>query len=133
MFYSLIKQKRDIWYNSQECTVKELIKYMEVTNELRDVQIDAIKTYLFLKIACNNKPLWELFYEGAFNTLDVSTLELAQNTRDYLLNNPYALALYQYATTKNDKNEQVSIKLEREIKSNFDKIDYKEVFRKLFY
>ena len=91
MFYSLIKQKRDIWYNSQECTVKELIKYMEVTNELRDVQIDAIKTYLFLKIACNNKPLWELFYEGAFNTLDVSTLELAQNTRDYLLNNPYAL------------------------------------------
>lgn len=133
MFYSLIKKKREEWYNSSECTVKELIKYMVDTNELRDVQIDAIKTYLFLKIACDNKPLWELFYEGSFNTIDVSTLEIAQNTRDYLNNNPSALALYQYATIKNDKGEQVSLKLEKEIKQNFDKIDYKKVFQDIFY
>ena len=55
MFYSLIKKKRDRWYNSSECTVKELIEYMTNANKLRDVQIDAIKTYLFLKIKCNNK------------------------------------------------------------------------------
>ncbi len=133
MFYSIIKQKRDSWYGSKECTVKELVKYMEDARELREVQIDAIKTYLFLKIACNNRPLWELFYKGTFNTLDVSTLEIAQNTRDFLNNNPCALALYQYAVTQNDKGEQVSVKLEKEIKSNFDKIDYKEVFKNLFY
>ena len=50
LFYSLIKKKRDRWYNSSECTVKELIEYMANANKLRDVQIDAIKTYLFLKI-----------------------------------------------------------------------------------
>ncbi len=133
MFYSLIKKKRDRWYNSSECTVKELIEYMTNANKLRDVQIDAIKTYLFLKIKCNNKPLWELFYEGVFNTLDVSSLEIAQASRDYFVENPCALALYQYATTKNDKGEQVSIKLEKEIKQHFDRINYKQVFQDIFY
>lgn len=133
MFYSIIKKKRDIWYNSSECTVKELIEYMEYINKLRNVQIDAIKTYLFLKIACNNRPLWELFYEGVFNSLDISTLEIAQNTRDYFYKNPCALALYQYAIIKNDRGEQVSLKLEKEIKQNFDKINYKKVFQDIFY
>lgn len=133
MFYSIIKKKRDIWYNSSECTVKELIEYMEHINKLRNVQIDAIKTYLFLKIACNNRPLWELFYEGVFNSLDISTLEIAQNTRDYFYKNPCALALYQYAIIKNDRGEQVSLKLEKEIKQNFDKINYKKVFQDIFY
>ena len=79
MFYNLIKAKRDYWYNSKDCTVNEIISYIEKKNKLREVQIDAIKTYLFLKIACNNKPLWQLFYEGAFNMLDVNSLEIAQS------------------------------------------------------
>ena len=133
MFYLLIKQKRDEWYNSSSCTVKELIEYMVVTNKLREVQIDAIKTYLFLKIACKNKPLWQLFYEGAFNIIDVSSLEIAQNLREYMLKHPCALALYQYATTKNDKGEQVSAKLEEEIKKNYYKLDYAQIFKDIFY
>jgi hypothetical protein len=28
---------------------------------MRDAQVEAIKTYLFLKIECRNKPLWKLF------------------------------------------------------------------------
>jgi len=36
---------------------------------MRDAQIEAIKTYLFLKIKCDNKPLYELFYIGAFNSI----------------------------------------------------------------
>ncbi len=31
---------------------------------MRDAQIDAIRTYLFLKIACNNRPLCELYASG---------------------------------------------------------------------
>lgn len=133
MFYSLINRKRDIWYQSKDCTVLELIKYIEAKNKLRDAQIDAIKTYLFLKIACKNKPLWELFYEGYFNVLDVSELEIKQQTKAYLEEYPCALSLYQYATATNEKGEQVSAKLEKEIKDNFDKIDYKKVFQDIFY
>ena len=133
MFYSIIQNKRDKWYSSQECTVKELLNYIIETNELRDAQIDAIKTYLFLKIKCKNMPLWKLFYDGAFITLDIAELEIKQQLKDYFQENPCALSLYQYAITKNDKGEQVSTKLEKEIKDNFDKIDYEQVFKNIFY
>lgn len=61
MFYQLIKNKRDIWFQSPSCPVTELIQYIESRGMMRDAQIEAIKTYLFLKIACQNRPLWELF------------------------------------------------------------------------
>ena len=113
MFYSIIQEKRNEWYNSQDCTVNELVNYIVGTNELRDAQIDAIKTYLFLKIKCENKPLWQLFYNGMFNSLNVEELEIKQQLKDYFTENPCALSLYQYAITKNDKGEQVSKKLEK--------------------
>ena len=133
MFYSIIQNKRDEWYSSQECTVKELLNYIIETNELRDAQIDAIKTYLFLKIKCKNMPLWKLFYNGTFITLDIAELEIKQQLKYYFQENPCALSLYQYAITKNDKGEQVSTKLEKEIKDHFDKIDYEQVFKNIFY
>ncbi|MGM9993999.1 MAG: DEAD/DEAH box helicase family protein [Candidatus Avigastranaerophilus sp.] len=133
MFYSIIQKKRDEWYNSKDCTVRELINYIESKAELRDAQIDAIKTYLFFKIKCENKPLWELFYNGMFNSLNVEELEIKQQLKDYFLENPCALSLYQYAVTQNDKGEQVSKKLEKEIKDNFCNIDYKNVFKNIFY
>ena len=37
---------------------------------MRDAQIESIRTYLYLKIACGNKPLWKLFAEGEFNDPD---------------------------------------------------------------
>ena len=70
MFYKMITKKRDEWF-SGDCAVKELVDYIEKTNQMRDAQIDAIKTYLFLKIACENKPLFELFKNGVFNSLDL--------------------------------------------------------------
>ena len=52
MFYKLIEKKRDEWLNSKECSVSELIQYIEHRGMMRDAQLEAIKTYLFLKIAC---------------------------------------------------------------------------------
>ena len=69
MFYKMIQTKRNEWYASQECTVVSLIDYMQKTGYLRDAQIDAIKTYLYLKIACGCKPLAQLFTAGQFNNL----------------------------------------------------------------
>lgn len=133
MFYKMIAQKRDEWFNSSDCTVKELVNYAIKTNEMRDAQIDAIKTYLFLKIACNNKPLWELFVSGSFNTIDIDTLSLTISTRQVLAANPAALALYEYATLKNNAGEQISEKLTRAIETAPETIDYQSVFKKIFY
>ncbi len=49
---------------SDDCTIRDLIKYIRDKGHLRDTQIEAIETYLFLKIQGQNKPLWQLFSEG---------------------------------------------------------------------
>lgn len=61
MFYKLIERKRDTWYASADCTVKPFVEYIKARGQMRDAQTEAIKTYLFLKIACGNRPLWQLF------------------------------------------------------------------------
>ena len=75
MFYRMITNARNRWLTSQDCTVKDLIGYIESTGQMRDAQVDAVKTYLFLKIGCDSKPLPSLFREGRFNTLDLQTVE----------------------------------------------------------
>jgi len=133
MFYKIIQKKRDMWYSSSECTVNELISYIVNKGEMRDVQIDAIKTYLFLKIACGSRPLWELFSEGYFNTVNVDDLEVTASVRKTLQSNPAALALYEYSTLKNDKGEQVSEKLEKAIITDAANINFVDIFKAIFY
>ena len=49
MFYKMIERSRDRWYASSDCPVMDLINYMVGQGHLRDAQIEAIKTYLFLR------------------------------------------------------------------------------------
>lgn len=78
MFHKMITRKRDIWYQSADCKVNEIINYVEKQNQMRDAQIEAIKTYLFLKIACENQPLYQLFTTGAFNSIILMNLNFLQ-------------------------------------------------------
>ena len=133
MFYKMIQRKRDMWYSSSECTVNELISYIINKGEMRDVQIDAIKTYLFLKIACGSRPLWELFSEGCFNTVNADDLEVTTSVRKTLQSNPAALALYEYSILKNDKGEQVSEKLEKAIINDAENINFVDILKTIFY
>lgn len=133
MFYKMITKKRDEWYASSRCTIKNLIDYMTVTGQLRDVQIDAIKTYLFLKIEGQCQPLSKLFREGFFNSIDVDDLEVSKHTREFLKNNPASVALLEYATLKNDAGEQVSDKVEKQIVKEPDSINYAKFFADAFY
>ena len=133
MFYKMIENKCTQWYESERCTVKNLIEYIEKTGQMRDAQIEAIKVYLFLKIACECKPLTQLFRQGFFNSIDLNEIELSKSTREYLFQNPAAAALFEYACLTNDKGEQVSEKLEKQIKKDPTGIDYNEFFRNAFY
>lgn len=133
MFHQMITNARNCWLTSSRCSVMDLIDYFENVGQLRDVQIDALKTYLFLKIGCDCKPLFRLFLEGRFNTLDLQMVELSSATRQYLGSHPGAAALFEYACLKNDAGEQVSPLLEQQIRENPDAINYKQVFFDAFY
>lgn len=127
MFHSLITKKRDIWYKSKDCTVNGIIDYIQKQNKLRDAQIEAIKTYLYLKIECENKPLWQLFYEGAFNYLDIDNLSIPNHLREYFKVNPCSLSLYQYALDNGKYN------FAKTIQNEYKTINYKDFFLQLFY
>lgn len=129
----MIENKCTQWYESERCTVKSIIEYIEKAGQMRDAQIEAIKVYLFLKIACECKPLTQLFRQGFFNSIDLNEIELSKSTREYLFQNPAAAALFEYACLTNDKDEQVSEKLEKQIKKEPTGIDYNEFFRNAFY
>ena len=100
---------------------------------MRDAQIDAIKTYLFLKIKCESKPLYHLFTTGIFNTVDIGELSLPDRVKDYLRHNPAAAALYEYACIKDDQGAQVSNALAEQIEKDPESIDYQSFFRDAFY
>ena len=84
MFHQMISKARDRWLASNDCTIKDLIQYIEHTGQMRDAQVNAIKTYLFLKIACGCRPLARLFAEGTFNTVDIGELLLPDRIKEFL-------------------------------------------------
>lgn len=133
MFYKLIEKKRNEWLASSECTISELLKYIEQRGMMRDAQLEAIKTYLFLKIACQNRPLWELFVNGVFNDTNIGQVELTETAREIFKENKAAVALFQYSRLEDKGGNQLAPKLEQFIKQNADKIDYEMAFKDIFY
>lgn len=136
MLYRLIKEKVDNWIGSSDCSVKSIIDYMERTGKMRDAQIEAIKTFLFLKIACNNKPLWELVYSGAFNSLteaDIREFRLSTSSRDFLLSHPEAQALFEFAKSSDDKGTETAPQLAKLIEDTPAILNYEEIIKSLFY
>ena len=133
MLNNIIKHKTFEWLQSEDCSVKDLVKYIRRKGELRDTQIQAIETYLFLKIKGENKPLWQLFSEGFFaNGTDLSKLNINQNTRDYLSKNKSALALFDFARQKNGKTTLLP-ELEKLIIEQPEKIEYENIIKRIFY
>lgn len=132
MFYKIIEKKRDEWLSSPSCVITDLISYIEHQHKMRDAQIESIKTYLFLKIECQNRPLWELFASGKFNYTNVDNLEVNRVTREVLESNPAALALWEYASSSDENDNVNSPKILAAIKNAPDSIDYVSVIKDLF-
>lgn len=133
MFYRLIQKKCDEWMKSPDCTIRELIQYIYTQNKMRDAQIEAIKIYLFLKIACGNRPLWKLFSEGRFNSLEFNSMELTVEARKVLTTNKAAAALMEYSLLTDKNGNQLAPEMERVIRQQSENIDYEETFKQIFY
>lgn len=133
MFYNIIQKKRDEWLNRKDCPITYLLNYIEGKGMMRDAQIEAIKTYLFLKIECGNKPLWRLFTEGDFLSLNLDNLSLTVKARHILETDKAAASLYEYACQPDENGNVSAPALKKHIEDNTDTIDYVAVFKKLFY
>ena len=133
MLHYIIQEKKNKWLQSDDCTISDLIKYIRDKGQLRDTQIEAIETYLFLKIQGQNKPLWQLFSEGFFtNGTDLSKLNINQKARDFLATNKDAFALYDFARTKNG-NGSLLPELEKLIVDKPTELDYNTIIKSIFY
>lgn len=134
MLHKIISNKKQEWLESQDCTIKPLVDYIRNRAELRDTQIEAIETYLFLKIKGRNKPLWQLFSEGFFNANeDLSRLHISQTARDILENNTAARALFEFARQKNGGTSTLLPELEKFILDNAEGLDYDRIIKEIFY
>ena len=135
----MIKRKRDVWLAQADCPVRATVQAMvdraQSGKGLRDIQIDAIKTYLFLKIACGNKPLAELFSSGALTSLELSDdMLLSGHARDYLKSHPASLALLEFSLQKEAGSDTVlATALEAVLRKEPEKIDAEKVFAQIFY
>lgn len=132
MFYKMITKKRDEWLQGEN-PAKPLIDYIEKIGQMRDAQVDAIKTYLFLKIACDNQPLQKLFSKGRFNSLDLDSLEISTSTRDVLKNNPALAALYEFANQKDGDGNPISANICDAIRKDPQSVDAVNFFKSAFY
>lgn len=136
MFYKLIKSKCNQWLSQSDCPIQNLVNYIEGKGKMRDAQIDAIKTYLFLKIACKNKPLAELFKTGCFNSFtdsDIDNLSMSAESRQIFKSNPAIVALYEFASSKDDKGNIIAKQLAASLLENPQEIDIDDVIDKIFY
>ena len=133
MLNNIIKIKTNQWLQSADCSIINLIKYIRKKGELRDTQIEAIETYLFLKIKGQNKPLWKLFAEGFFtNGINLSELHINKKTRTFLGKNTNAFALYDFSRQKVGKTTLLP-KLEKMILEDCQNIDYDKIIKSIFY
>jgi type III restriction enzyme len=133
MLHYIIQQKKNEWLQSDDCTIRDLVKYIRDKGHLRDTQIEAIETYLFLKIQGQNKPLWQLFSEGFFtNGTDLAKLDINEIAREYLTQNKNAFALFDFARQKNGNGTYIP-ELEKLIKANPASLDYNTIIKSIFY
>lgn len=134
MLYNIIKSKKNEWLNSNECKVTSIFEYIKSVGKLREAQIEAIEIYLYLKIKCENKPLWKLFSEGVFNyELNLENLRISQNARDLFNQNIAAKSLFLLATSKNGTTKSLMPELEESILTNLDNLDYISIIKEMFY
>ncbi|MDD2600038.1 MAG: DEAD/DEAH box helicase family protein [Kiritimatiellae bacterium] len=134
MLNNLVKNNTAQWLQSQTCSIAGLLKYIRGKGELRDTQVEAIETYLYLKIVGENKPLWQLFAEGLFKKeIDFSPTKLPYpRCASYLMENIAAYSLYSFASEMIDNKMRLPGLVEL-IQKQPEQLDYEAAIKKLFY
>ncbi|MBC8135183.1 MAG: hypothetical protein H8F28_04745 [Fibrella sp.] len=135
MIHDLIAARVRDWFQWEDCPVRGIIGHIESVNFFRDAQIEAIKTYLFLKIEGGNRPLSALLCGGSLlPSEDLSRLHISEETRTLFQTDPAALALFQFSRLKADGGAKTLLpSLERHLLDHAAGIRCDTVVKQLFY
>ena len=135
MLNTLIAQKAERWFQQPDCPVRQIVDYIETAGHLRDAQVEAIKTYLFLKIEGGNRPLWELFCDGFFaGGEDLSRLHISEAARSHFEANPAARSLFEFSRMKASGGPKTMLpELERYLLDHAAEVDCGQIIKQLFY
>lgn len=138
MFYALIHEKVRRWADADACPVSSLLRYIRTRGALREPQIAAIETYLFLKIEGRGRSLANLFASGFFNdTESLTHARISQIARDRFAADPAALAIYQLCgaleRAKGTGNRGLADLFERHVTAHPDADGFTTAIREIFY
>jgi len=134
MLSALIAQKVEQWFSGPDCPVRHLIEHIENAGFFRDAQRDAIRTYLYLKIAQGNRPLWQIFSDGSLNqNYDLSKLRITAESRAHFEANPAARALFEFSRMKTDSGTALLPKIESHLADHAADVDCEAVIKQMFY
>lgn len=128
MLHQIIRTRTRDWCQSDDCTLRWVLDYIRERGALRQPQIEAIETYLFLKSVGENKPLKDLFAEGFFSEeLDLDAMNINVAARDLLQRDRAAYALFCYA------HQTGATQVKQAIIEQREGLDYKEIINQMFY
>ena len=129
MIEPLVAARVKSWLAETNCPAAPLITYMHAAGKLRDVQIAALQTYLYLLLEGKNQSLAQLWMQGAFAkaaTYDGPRSRMPQIARDMFASRPGAHTWYQLCQSQ-------SPALTSWLEENADQPDYAALTRELFY
>ncbi len=134
MFNEIIHRKAKEWLASPDCKVKSVVEYIRKAGYLRKPQIEAIEVYLFLKIAGENKPLWQLLVDGFFSSgIDLANLQLTEEVRQSLTESIEARSIYEFVRNQSGNTTRTPSSQENLIANNIDSIDFVQAAKQIFY
>ena len=134
MLDALIEQGKRRWLRQPDCPILGIMDYARARGKLRDAQLDAIETYLFLKIAGQSQLLWTLIAEGLFTLEDdLNALAIPQALRDVLNANTALRGLYDLARQPLATGKPRMPALEQAIKTAHETLDAQVILKRLFY
>lgn len=129
MLEPLIAAKVRYWLDQPDCPATPLLAHMRTAGKLRDVQIAALQTYLYLLLEGGNQALTQLWMQGLFAkaaSYDGPRSRVPQIARDVFSSQPAAHTWYQLCQTQ---QPQLATWLEE----NADQPDYLALTHELFY
>ena len=135
MLNNLIAARVDAWFRREDCPARHIVAHIEQAGHLRRPQIEAIKTYLFLKIEGQNRPLADLFCDGSLIPNEaLATLHISQKAREHLEADPAARTLFAFARMKNSNGTGALLpQLETYLRDHGPDVDCDAAVRKMFY
>lgn len=129
MIEPLIAARVQAWLTAPNCPATPLLAYMRAAGKLRDVQIAALQTYLYLLLEGKNQTLAQLWMQGAFvkeATYDGPRSRMPQMARDVFAAQPAAHTWYQLCQSQHPA-------LATWLEENADLPDYAALTHALFY